>query len=314
MPHTPAVLISDIHKQYPGRPKKAVDSLSLAIEKGDFFGLLGPNGAGKSTTLNILSQLLLKDKGQISVLGWDLDTHPFEVKNLLGIVPQEINFNLFETPYQIVMQQGGYYGYRRSELKETLNHLFDRLDLHPHAHRPSRTLSGGMKRRLMVARGLIHRPSILILDEPTAGVDVQLRHEMWDFLRKLNEQGTTIILTSHYLEEIELLCRHVGIIDKGTLLCQTSTQALMKQVDGECYEIGLQKPLEKETQQSLKDLGHWSILDEHTLQVSKSCHEDIQTMLTPLAGHAIASVKPVTQRLEEVFLSIIKNNPAEKNS
>lgn len=306
----PAVLINNLEKTYHGRVKKAVDGLNLRIEQGDFFGLLGPNGAGKSTTLNILSQLILKDKGQISVMGFDLDTHPFEVKNSLGIVPQEFNFNMFETPYQIVMQQGGYYGFSSRELKSHLNMLFDRLDLHPHAHRPSRTLSGGMKRRLMVARGLIHRPSILILDEPTAGVDVQLRLEMWDFLKELNAQGTTIILTSHYLEEIEILCPNVGIIDKGVLLSQTKTSELTGGALDHVYEIALQHPLEDRDKPALQAQGY-VIINETLLRVSLSGEKDLHDVFRALAHLKITSVKMVKQRLEDVFLNLIKNNKKE---
>lgn len=308
-----AVVIKSLEKTYPGRTKKAVDGLNLTIEQGDFFGLLGPNGAGKSTTLNILSQLLMKDKGQISVMGYDLETHPFEVKNLLGIVPQEFNFNVFETPYQIVMQQGGYYGYNPSELKERLEHLFEKLDLYPHAHRPSRTLSGGMKRRLMVARGLIHQPSILILDEPTAGVDVQLRLEMWDFLRELNSQGTTIILTSHYLEEIEQLCHNVGIIDKGIVLAQSSTKQLMGRASSDLYEIILQEELSG-SQSALLEIPGYQRIDGKTYHVSPIGQQDFHEMTAPLTPYKIASIKVQRQRLEDVFLSLIRNSQQESLS
>lgn len=305
-----AVVIKSLEKTYPGRTIKAVDGLNLTIDQGDFFGLLGPNGAGKSTTLNILSQLVMKDKGQISVIGYDLDTHPFEVKNALGIVPQEFNFNVFETPYQIVMQQGGYYGYSTSELKERIEHLFQRLDLHRHAHRPSRTLSGGMKRRLMVARGLIHKPSILILDEPTAGVDVELRLEMWAFLKELNSQGTTIILTSHYLEEIEQLCHNVGIIDKGVVLAQSSTKQLMSQASSDLYEIILHEELDEAQSLSLQLPGYQRI-DAKTYHVSPIGQQDFYEMTAPLAPYKIASIKIQRQRLEDVFLSIIRNSKQE---
>jgi ABC-2 type transport system ATP-binding protein len=302
-----AVAITGLEKTYPGRQKKAVDGLNLTVQKGDFFGLLGPNGAGKSTTLNILSQLILKDAGKIVINGWDLDTEPFEVKNSLGIVPQEFNFNMFETPYQIILQQGGYYGYSSSELRPQIDYLLDRLDLKEHAHRPSRTLSGGMKRRLMIARGLIHHPAILILDEPTAGVDVQLRLDMWDFLKEINAAGTTIILTSHYLEEIELLCRHVGIIDKGVLLTQTSTAELTKRVDGDLYEVRLGTEIEAQLAHRLEQEQGFKIMSSSTIQFIKTGQQDIMDKLQLLAGYKVISITMLQQRLEDVFLSALGN-------
>ncbi|WP_156508860.1 ABC transporter ATP-binding protein, partial [Oleiphilus sp. HI0132] len=198
---------------------------SVSVEQGDFFALLGPNGAGKSTTLGIVSSLVNKSSGEVKIFGHDIDKQLVKAKTCLGVVPQEFNFNQFEKVRDIVITQAGYYGIPVSEAEESCDHYLKKLGLWDKRNEPSRMLSGGMKRRLMIARALVHKPKLLILDEPTAGVDIELRRSMWEFLKEINEQGTTIILTTHYLEEAEALCRNIAIIDQGKILTNTSKQS-----------------------------------------------------------------------------------------
>lgn len=226
-----AVEVVDLTKVY--APQKgertgveALKGISLSVERGDFFALLGPNGAGKTTLIGILTSLVNKTSGQALIFGVDITAHPSLAKTHIGLVPQEFNFNIFEKVIDIVITQAGYYGIPRQVALERAEVLLRDLGLWDKRNQPSQTLSGGMKRRLMIARGLIHAPQLLILDEPTAGVDVEMRHSMWDFLRTLNARGTTIILTTHYLEEAEALCRNIAIINKGTIVINESMQGL----------------------------------------------------------------------------------------
>jgi ABC-2 type transport system ATP-binding protein len=222
-----AVSIQGLRKVYDGGTQ-ALKNVNLSIQKGDFFALLGPNGAGKSTLINILSSLVRKTDGAVSVFGTSIDNGPDLVKSYIGLVPQEFNFNIFEKVIDIVVTQAGYYGIPRTEATARAEALLKELGLWDKRNEASQKLSGGMKRRLMIARGLVHAPKLLILDEPTAGVDIEMRLGMWDFLRKLNENGTTIILTTHYLEEAEELCRSIAIINHGEILINEPMQELLE--------------------------------------------------------------------------------------
>jgi ABC-2 type transport system ATP-binding protein len=302
-----AIKVENMSKCYPHKNKKAVDQLSFQVKQGEFFGLLGPNGAGKSTTLNIISQLVQKDTGTVYVQGLNTDLEPFKAKSALGVIPQEFNFNVFETVEDIVLNQGGYYGFTHRELKRYCQFLLERLDLWRQRRDQARTLSGGMKRRLMIARGLIHQPKILILDEPSAGVDVELRRGMWDFLKEINQEGTTIILTSHYLEEIELLCREVGIINQGKLIVQTGVRELLAQSDKQVFLIELAQPYSH--QALMYDELSLCQLDPSTLQFTKNHTQTLEKLFSYLyqKGVLIESVRPQHNRLEDLFIAMTKN-------
>lgn len=233
-----ALVISDLKKTYAGGVE-ALKGVSLRVADGDFFALLGPNGAGKSTTIGILTGLVKKSSGTVSVYGHDLDSEPSALKACLGVVPQEFNFNIFEAVLNIVVFQAGYYGITRAEATPRAEELLRALSLWEKRNEPARNLSGGMKRRLMLARALVNRPRLLILDEPTAGLDIELRRSLWDFLVELNEQGTTIILTTHYLEEAENLCRHVAIIDEGKLLTSEPVVEFLKKLEAQSMVFDL---------------------------------------------------------------------------
>lgn len=237
----PAIEIKDVRKTYNKSSRKATETValkgvSLTIPSGEFFALLGPNGAGKTTLIGILTGLVAKTGGEAKVNGFSLDTHPDEAKAYIGVVPQEYNFNIFEKVEDIILDQAGYYGIPRSEAKPYCYELLKDLGLYEKRHEKSQNLSGGMKRRLMIARALIHKPKILLLDEPTAGVDVELRRGMWDFLKRINGEGTTIVLTTHYLEEAEQLSRHVAIINKGEIVIDEPTKALLDRHAGKKLE------------------------------------------------------------------------------
>ncbi len=231
----PAIQIRDLTKVYDGT-LSALSGISLRVDQGEFFGLLGPNGAGKSTTIGILCTLVTKTSGHVSVCGYDLDRDWTHVKRCIGVVPQEFNFNIFEHCLQVLINQAGYYGVPRSVALARAERLFEKLGLSDKKMVQAGKLSGGLKRRLMIARALVHDPQILILDEPTAGVDVSLRHSMWAFLRELNAAGTTIILTTHYLEEAETLCRRIGVINHGKIIADAPTQELLAQLQSQTLE------------------------------------------------------------------------------
>lgn len=222
-----AIFVKDLRKKY-ATGTEALKGVSLSVGEGDFFALLGPNGAGKSTLIGILSSLVTKSDGEAKIFNANIENEKVLAKSYIGLVPQELNLNIFEPALSIVVNQAGYYGIPRTEALKRAEELLKDLGLWEKRHQPSQTLSGGMKRRLMIARGLVHKPKVLILDEPTAGVDVEMRHEMWTFLRKLNEGGTTIVLTTHYLEEAEALCRNIAIINKGTIIVNESMQSLLE--------------------------------------------------------------------------------------
>ena len=304
-----ALSIRQLTKTY-GNGFQALSGIDLDVSEGDFFALLGPNGAGKSTTIGILSTLVNKTGGTVNVFGHDLDREPAALKRCIGVVPQEFNFNQFEKTFDIVVTQAGYYGIPAKIAKERAEKYLTQLGLWDKRDTPSRSLSGGMKRRLMIARALVHEPRLLILDEPTAGVDIELRRSMWSFLTELNEQGTTIILTTHYLEEAEQLCRNIGIIDHGSIVENTSMRQLLGQLHVETFLLDLKTPLQAAPQL----IGYPSaLLDSATLEVQVDKAVGITGLFTQLAAQHIevVSLRNKTNRLEELFVSLVEKNLAK---
>ncbi len=289
---------------------QALRGIDLDVAEGDFFALLGPNGAGKSTTIGILSTLVNKTSGTVQVFGNDLDRNPAALKRCLGVVPQEFNFSQFEKVFDIVVTQAGYYGIPRRLAGERAEQYLTQLGLWEKRNSASRELSGGMKRRLMIARALVHQPRLLILDEPTAGVDIELRRSMWSFLTGLNEQGITIILTTHYLEEAEQLCRNIGIIDHGRIVENTSMRALLAQLHVETFVLDL-----KEAQLIAPQLAGYPsrLLDAHTLEVQVEKEQGITGLFQQLAAQRIEvqSLRNKSNRLEELFVSLVEKNLRE---
>lgn len=299
-----ALEIEQLRKTYAGG-FEALKGISLNVEKGDFYALLGPNGAGKSTTIGIISSLVNKSSGQVKIFGFDLDSDLERAKQNLGLVPQEFNFNPFETVEQIVMQQAGYYGVAKSLAKERAEKYLTKLDLWEKRKERARNLSGGMKRRLMIARALMHEPQLLILDEPTAGVDIELRRSMWEFLKEINsEQGITIILTTHYLEEAEMLCRNIGIINRGELIENTSMKALLSKLDVETFILDL------DTDQPLPVLE--GVISQHevngSLEIEIAKTKGLNHIFSQLSeqGIQVMSMRNKANRLEELFVSIVQ--------
>jgi ABC-2 type transport system ATP-binding protein len=289
---------------------EALKGISLKVEQGDFFALLGPNGAGKSTTLGVVSTLVNKTKGSVKVFGHDLDTQMSQAKCLMGVVPQEFNFNMFEKVHDVVVQQAGYYGIPRDEAIRRTDQLLKQLGLWDKREDASRNLSGGMKRRLMIARALVHRPKLLILDEPTAGVDIELRRSMWEFLTRINEQGTTIILTTHYLEEAENLCRNIAIIDQGDIIKHSPMKELLKTINTETIVLELQAPLDKEPQ--VEGYRLLLVSDTH-MEVTLNKGQDINKVFVALtaAGIKVTSMRNKTNRLEELFVNLVTSNKTD---
>ena len=288
----------------------ALKGVDLAVPTGDFYALLGPNGAGKSTVISVLGSLVIKTGGRVEVFGVDIDTDFPQAKSFLGVVPQEFNFNIFETPLQIVRNQAGYYGIdRRTALARTEKYL-TLLGLWDKRDEQAGQLSGGMKRRLMIARALVHEPRLLILDEPTAGVDIEIRRSMWDFLRQINRAGTTIILTTHYLEEAEHLCRNIGIIDSGSLVENTSMRALLRQLHLETYVLDLEHSLERVP--SGLD-GSARLIDPTTLEIDIKKEEYLNDFYSVLSANDIRvrSMRNKANRLEELFINRVGQPPLE---
>jgi ABC-2 type transport system ATP-binding protein len=301
-----ALSIRQLTKTY-GNGFQALSGIDLDVAEGDFFALLGPNGAGKSTTIGILSTLVNKTSGTVNVFGHDLDKEPAALKRCIGVVPQEFNFNQFEKTFDIVVTQAGYYGIPPKIAKERAEQYLTQLGLWDKRDVPSRSLSGGMKRRLMIARALVHEPRLLILDEPTAGVDIELRRSMWTFLTELNQKGITIILTTHYLEEAEQLCRNIGIIDHGTIVENTSMKQLLGQLHVETFLLDTKNMLSVAPQL----LGYPTrLLDGHTLEVQVDKSMGITALFTQLAQQNIEvlSLRNKTNRLEELFVSLVEKN------
>ncbi|MGR5282970.1 ABC transporter ATP-binding protein [Photobacterium damselae] len=304
-----ALEIKNLNKIYKGGVN-ALKNMNLGVKKGDFFALLGPNGAGKSTTIGIISSLVNKTSGSVSIFGFDLDKQKVEAKNQLGLVPQEFNFNPFETVEQIVMNQAGYYGVERSVAKERAKKYLSQLDLWGKRGERARNLSGGMKRRLMIARALMHEPKLLILDEPTAGVDIELRRSMWTFLRSINEQGVTIILTTHYLEEAEMLCRNIGIINHGELIENTTMKSLLSKLEAETFILDLSAPIETVALEQVV----WRLLDSTTLEIEINKGESLNHVFAQLSeqGINVQSMRNKANRLEELFVTLVAQAKEDK--
>ncbi|MDT2781263.1 ABC transporter ATP-binding protein [Vagococcus fluvialis] len=281
---------------------KALKGVDLTVEEGDFYALLGPNGAGKSTTIGIMTSLVNKTSGQVKIFGYDLDKDLVKAKQQIGLVPQEFNFNPFETVQQIVVNQAGYYGVPRKEALIRSEKFLKQSNLWEKRNVRARMLSGGMKRRLMIARALMHEPKLLILDEPTAGVDIELRRDMWEFLKELNEAGTTIILTTHYLEEAEMLCRNIGIIQSGELIENTSMKELLSKLQSETFILDI-VPTNKEIK--LVDY-HYELEDQQTLAVEVQKDQGINDVFIQLSnqGITVTSMRNKSNRLEELFLKL----------
>ena len=303
---TPAVEIHNLTKTYAGGAQ-ALKGIDLTIEPGDFFALLGPNGAGKSTTIGVLCSLVNKTSGVVKVFGHDLDQDRNWVKMQIGIVPQEFNFNQFEPVEEVVINQGGFYGLTRKKARERSEHLLKQLGLWEKRKSMSRQLSGGMKRRLMIARALVHEPRLLILDEPTAGVDIELRRGMWQFLTEINEQGTTIILTTHYLEEAEQLCRNIAIINEGRIIENTNMRALLDSVSQETFVLYCDAAVASLPTLPAMDAR---LIEADVIEVVLSNAQSLTEVFDVLRGHGIEvnRMKNKNNRLEELFLRLVQNS------
>ena len=300
-----ALQIDNLKKTYKGGTV-ALKGISLKVKKGDFYALLGPNGAGKSSTIGIIGTLVTKTSGQVKIFDIDTDKDVATAKLLLGVVSQEINFSQFEKVIDIVTTQAGFYGIKKSIAKPKVETMLRRLGLWDKRNDQARTLSGGYKRRLMIAKALIHQPKLLILDEPTAGVDIELRREMWDFLKEINANGTTIILTTHYLEEAEQLCKNIGIIDHGEIVVDTSMKDLLRRLDVQGFVLDLEEPLDNEP----KIEGYNLRLDDPlTLVTAVNKDKSINNLFDELnkIGIKVKSMRNESNRLEELFIETIKN-------
>jgi ABC-2 type transport system ATP-binding protein len=288
---------------------QALKGIDLDVEQGDFFALLGPNGAGKTTLIGIITSLVNKSAGTASVFGHDLDSALERAKSCIGVVPQELNFNQFETPLTIVVNQAGFYGIPRSVARVRAEKYLRQLQLWERRNGQARALSGGMKRRLMIARALMHEPRLLVLDEPTAGVDIENRRSMWEFLQDINAHGTTIILTTHYLEEAESLCRNIAIIDKGQIIERDRMGNLLRRLHDETFVLNLRSPLAAAPQVTGFALTR---VDDTTLEAEVSKSQSLNELfaqLTPL-GIEVVSMRNKVNRLEEVFMRLVENRGA----
>ncbi|HRQ66595.1 MAG TPA: ABC transporter ATP-binding protein [Xanthomonadaceae bacterium] len=305
MSDTPALEVVDLQKTY-DNGVDALKGVSLRVEAGDFFALLGPNGAGKSTLIGIVSSLVNASAGQARVFGVDIHRQRSAAMRLIGLVPQEINFNQFESPFDIVLNYAGFYGVPRRVARPRVEKYLKQLQLWEKARQPSRSLSGGMKRRLMIARAMVTEPRLLILDEPTAGVDIEIRRSMWKFIREINRSGTTVILTTHYLEEAEQLCRNIAIIDRGSIIENTSMKRLLAKLDVETFVLDLAAPA--------TSLPHFDggirlhALDEHTLEVEVPKEKALNGVFAALGAHGIEvkSMRNKANRLEELFMRLVE--------
>ncbi len=290
---------------------KALHGIDLSVQKGDFYALLGHNGAGKSTTIGIVSSLINKTAGRVKVFGYDLDEQPSLLKQQIGLVPQEFNFHQFEKVQDILVNQAGYYGIPRREALQRAEIWLKKLDLWDKKDQQAMRLSGGMKRRLMIARALMHNPQLLILDEPTAGVDIELRRTMWTFLRELNLQGTTIILTTHYLEEAEMLCRNIGIIQQGRLVVNMAMKDLLAKLESEIFILDL------ELKSPLPQIENYKVtlLDGNTVEVEVKREQGLNQLFTQLSeqGIKVLSMRNKANRLEELFVNMALTKPMEQN-
>ena len=299
-----ALSITNLHKVF-ANGNVALKGVDLEVKQGDFFALLGPNGAGKSTTIGIIASLVRKTSGQVRVFDYDIDTQMDAAKSCIGLVPQEFNFNQFEPVVEIVINQAGYYGIDRKTALHRAEKYLKQLDLWDRRRSIGRELSGGMKRRLMIARALVHEPRLLILDEPTAGVDIEIRRSMWSFLREINKQGTTIILTTHYLEEAESLCKHIAIINDGLTIESTEMKSLLKKLHVETFVLNLKNPISAVPVISGYDV---EIIDDSTLEVIISKEQSMNALFETLGknGIEVLSMRNKTNRLEEMFIRMVE--------
>ncbi len=299
-----ALSIHNLVKTY-SNGTQALKGIDFEVQEGEFSALLGPNGAGKTTAIGIITSLVNKTSGSVKVFDYDIDTDIERAKSCIGLVPQEINFNQFEKISDIVINQAGFYGIPRRLAKQRTEKYLKQLSLWDRREDISRTLSGGMKRRLMIARALVHEPKLLILDEPTAGVDIEIRRSMWEFLKKINKEGITIILTTHYLEEAENLCRRVAIIDKGVIIEQGRTRDLLANLHTETFELNLREPLKQ-----LPSLDGYAVtqVDDTTLEVEVNKSQDVNTLFNLLSQHHIkvTSMRNKVNRLEELFVRLVE--------
>ncbi len=311
MPAT-ALQIRDLRKTYKGG-QAALKGVSLDVMEGDFFALLGPNGAGKTTLIGIIASLVNKSAGSVTIFGHDLETDSAAAKACLGLVPQEFNFNMFEPVIEIVANQAGYYGIERGAAFSRAEKYLKHLDLWDKRRSMARNLSGGMKRRLMIARALVHEPRLLILDEPTAGVDIEIRRSMWRYLKEINAAGTTIILTTHYLEEAESLCRNIAIIDAGNLIENTSTKQLLNTLRMETFILDLEAPL---SQLPVLKNHKLNWVDAHTIEAEICRDDSINSLFTELSerGIRVLSMRNKTNRLEELFMNLVENGSIRRAS
>ena len=298
-----ALSITNLKKEYTGG-LQALKGIDLNVEKGDFFALLGPNGAGKSTTIGIISSLVTKTSGEVKILDIDIDENHSLAKKKLGVVGQEVNFNQFEKVGDIIRNQAGYYGLSFKQARDNAKYYMRKLDIWDKRNEQARKLSGGMKRRVMVAKALVNNPDLLILDEPTAGVDIELRRSLWDFLTEINDQGTTIILTTHYLEEAERLCRNIAIIDSGEIVENTSMQELLTRLEVETFVFDLSTPITDLP----KSLDFEMLLENpQKLKVTVGRGQGLNSVFEILSnsGIQISSMRNETGRLEELFLGLV---------
>ena len=307
----PALQVKGLTKIY-GNGFQALKNIDLEVEQGDFFALLGPNGAGKSTTLGVLSGLVQKTEGSAAIMGFDVNREAFSAKQHLGVVPQEFNFNQFEKVRDIVVTQAGFFGLTAQQASDNADYLLRQLDLWDKRDTQARMLSGGMKRRLMIARALVHKPKVLILDEPTAGVDIELRRSMWEFMQRLNEQGTTIILTTHYLEEAEQLCRNIAIINHGEIVQATSVRALLSQLHTETFVFDLAAPLSEPLQ--LQQFEVQPITPD-SIEITVEKGQSLNIIFQQLSdkGIDVRSMRTKSNRLEELFVDLV-NQPSSVTS
>jgi ABC-2 type transport system ATP-binding protein len=290
---------------------EALKGVDLDVEQGDFFALLGPNGAGKTTLIGIITSLVNKTAGEACVFGHDIDRELEAAKSCIGVVPQELNFNMWESPFTIVVNQAGFYGIPRPVARQRAEKYLKQLQLWDKRGGISRALSGGMKRRLMIARALMHEPRLLILDEPTAGVDIEIRRSMWDFLREINDRGTTIILTTHYLEEAETLCRNIAIINGGRIVERDRMSSLLRRLHVQTFVLNVRDPLVGAPQVEGYDT---TLVDDHTLEIEVSTDESLNDIFTRLStlGIEVLSMRNKVNRLEEIFMALVEGRGADE--
>ncbi|HJT99417.1 MAG TPA: ABC transporter ATP-binding protein [Rhodanobacteraceae bacterium] len=305
MTQAPALDVLELRKTY-SSGVQALKGVSLSVEPGDFFALLGPNGAGKSTLIGVLSSLVNATSGEVRIFGTSIATHRSDAMRMIGLVPQELNFNQFEKPFDICVNQAGFYGIPRRIACERAEHHLRQLQIWDKAEMPARTMSGGMKRRLMIARAMMNEPKLLILDEPTAGVDIEIRRTMWKYISAINQAGTTVILTTHYLEEAEQLCRNIAIIDHGRIIENTSMKRLLAKLDVETFVLDL-----ADTTTALPDVHgvKLTLADDHTIEAEMSRDHDLNSLFAALSarGITVRSMRNKANRLEELFVRLVES-------